>query len=113
MNILLIGSGGREHALAWKLSQSKHTDKLYAVPGNPGISQFAECISGVSVEDNDAIVALAKEKNIGLAVVGPEVPLVNGVVDALTAAGIKAFGPTKDAAELEGSKVYAKLIMRR
>ncbi len=113
MNILLIGSGGREHALAWKLSQSKHADKLYAVPGNPGIAQFAECVSGVSIEDNDAIVALAKEKNIGLVVVGPEVPLVNGVVDALTAAGVKAFGPTKDAAELEGSKVYAKVVMRR
>lgn len=113
MNILLIGSGGREHALAWKLSQSKHADKLYAVPGNPGIAQFAECVSGVSIEDNEAIVALAKEKNIGLVVVGPEVPLVNGVVDALTAAGIKAFGPTKDAAELEGSKVYAKVVMRR
>lgn len=113
MNILLIGSGGREHALAWKLSQSKHADKLYAVPGNPGIAQFAECVSGVSIEDNDAIVALTKEKNIGLVVVGPEVPLVNGVVDALTAAGIKAFGPTKNAAELEGSKVYAKVVMRR
>ena len=113
MNILLVGSGGREHALAWKLSQSAHTDKLYAVPGNPGIAQFAECVSGISVEDNDAIVALAKEKNIGLVVVGPEVPLVNGVVDSLTAAGIKAFGPTKDAAELEGSKVYAKVVMRR
>ena len=113
MNILLVGSGGREHALAWKLSQSVHTDKLYAVPGNPGIAQFAECVSGISVEDNDAIVAFAKEKNIGLVVVGPEVPLVNGVVDALTAAGIKAFGPTKDAAELEGSKVYAKVVMRR
>ena len=113
MNILLIGSGGREHALAWKLSQSAHTDKLYAVPGNPGIAKFAECVSGISVEDNDAIVALAKEKNIGLVVVGPEVPLVNGVVDALIAAGIKAFGPTKDAAELEGSKVYAKVVMRR
>ena len=113
MNILLVGSGGREHALAWKLSQSVHTDKLYAVPGNPGIAQFAECVSGISVEDNDAIVALAKEKNIGLVVVGPEVPLVNGVVNALTAAGIKAFGPTKEAAELEGSKVYAKVVMRR
>ena len=113
MNILLIGSGGREHALAWKLSKSKHTDILYAVPGNPGISQFAECVSGVSVEDNDAIVALAKEKNIGLVVVGPEAPLVNGLVDALTAAGIKTFGPTKEAAELEGSKVYAKVVMRR
>ena len=85
MNILLVGSGGREHALAWKLSQSAHTDKLYAVPGNPGIAQFAECVSGISVEDNDAIVALAKEKNIGLVVVGPEVPLVNGVVDQAAA----------------------------
>ena len=113
MNILLIGSGGREHALAWKISQSPLTEKLYAVPGNPGIAEFAECISGVSTEDNEAIVALAKEKNIGLVVVGPEVPLVNGVVDALSAAGIKAFGPTGDAAEIEGSKVYAKVIMRR
>ncbi len=113
MNILLIGSGGREHALAWKLSQSKHTEKLYALPGSPGIASLAECISGVSVEDNSAIVALAKEKNIGLVVVGPEVPLVNGLVDALTAEGIKAFGPTAAAAELEGSKVYAKVVMRR
>ncbi len=113
MNILLIGSGGREHALAWKIKESPLTDKLYAVPGNPGIAEIAECIAGVDIGDNDALVKLAKEKTIGLVVVGPEVPLMNGIVDAMTAAGIKAFGPTKDAAELEGSKVYAKVIMRR
>ncbi|MBQ7516760.1 MAG: phosphoribosylamine--glycine ligase [Schwartzia sp.] len=113
MNILLIGSGGREHALAWKIKESPLADKLYAVPGNPGIAEIAECVSGVDIEDNDALVKLAKEKDIGLVVVGPEVPLMNGIVDAMTAAGIKAFGPTKEAAELEGSKVYAKVIMRR
>ena len=102
MNILLIGSGGREHALAWKLSQSAHTDKLYAVPGNPGIAQFAECISGISVEDNDAIVALAKEKNIGLVVVGPEVPLVNGVVDGGGNQSVRANEGRRRAGRLEG-----------
>ncbi len=113
MNILLIGSGGREHALAWKLKESPLAGKLYAVPGNPGIAEIAECVAGVDINDNDALVKLAKEKDIGLVVVGPEVPLMNGVVDAMTEAGIKAFGPTKAAAELEGSKVYAKVIMRR
>lgn len=113
MNILLIGGGGREHALAVKLSQSPHTGKLYAVPGNPGIAEIAECIAGVDLEDNAALVKLAQEKEIDLAVVGPEMPLTNGVVDAFTAAGIRAFGPTKGAAALEGSKVYAKMIMKR
>lgn len=113
MRILLIGSGGREHALAWKLSQSPKAEKLYAVPGNPGIAEFAECIEGISVEDSAAIVALAREKAVDLVVVGPEGPLTNGIVDDLAAAGIPAFGPTKDAAELEGSKVYAKMIMKR
>ena len=102
MNILLIGGGGREHALAVKLSQSPHTGKLYAVPGNPGIAEIAECIAGVDLEDNAALVKLAQEKEIDLAVVGPEMPLTNGVVDAFTAAGIRAFGPTKGAAEHEG-----------
>ena len=113
MNILVIGSGGREHALAWKLSQSPKADKLYAVPGNPGIAELATCINDVNIEDNAAIVALAREKAIDLVVVGPEGPLTNGIVDDLAAAGIPAFGPTKDAAELEGSKVYAKMIMKR
>lgn len=112
MNIMVLGSGGREHTLVWKISQSPKAGKIYAVPGNPGMKKYAECIQA-DIEDNDAVVTLAKEKKIDLVVVGPEVPLVNGIVDALTEAGIKAFGPTKSAAELEGSKVYSKVVMRR
>ena len=112
MNILILGSGGREHALLWKLAQSPEATKLYAVPGNPGMAELAECVAG-SIEDNAAVVKLAQEKKIDLVVVGPEVPLMNGVVDALRAAGIKAFGPTKAAAELEGSKSFSKNIMKK
>lgn len=112
MNILILGSGGREHALLWKLAQSPEATKLYAVPGNPGMAELAECVAG-SIEDNVAVVKLAQEKKIDLVVVGPEVPLMNGVVDALRAAGIKAFGPTKAAAELEGSKSFSKDIMKK
>ena len=100
MNILVIGGGGREHTLAWKLAQSPKATKLYAIPGNPGMAAVAECVSGVSIEDNDAVVAFAKEHAIDLAVIGPEVPLTNGLVDAFEAAGILAFGPRKAAAEL-------------
>ena len=113
MNILVIGGGGREHTLAWKLSQSPKTQKLYAVPGNPGMAEIAECVAGISIEDNDAVVRFAQEKKIDLAVVGPEVPLANGIVDALTAAGIRAFGPTKRAAEIEGSKAFSKGLMKK
>ena len=112
MNILILGSGGREHALLWKLAQSPEATKLYAVPGNPGMAELAECVAG-SIEDNAAVVKLAQEKKIDLVVVGPEVPLTNGVVDALCAAGIKAFGPTKAAAALEGSKSFSKDIMKK
>ena len=112
MNILILGSGGREHALLWKLAQPPEATKLYAVPGNPGTAELAECVAG-SIEDNAAVVKLAQEKKIDLVVVGPEVPLTNGVVDALRAAGIKAFGPTKAAAELEGSKSFSKDIMKK
>ena len=112
MNILILGSGGREHALLWKLAQSPEATKLYAVPGNPGMAELAECVAG-SIEDNAAVVKFAQEKKIDLVVVGPEVPLMNGVVDALRAAGIKAFGPTKAAAELEGSKSFSKDIMKK
>ena len=112
MNILILGSGGREHALLWKLAQSPEATKLYAVPGNPGMAELAECVAG-SIEDNASVVKLAQEKKIDLVVVGPEVPLTNGVVDALRAAGIKAFGPTKAAAELEGSKSFSKDIMKK
>lgn len=113
MNILVIGSGAREHTLVWKLSQSQKADKIYAVPGNPGMAAIAECIDGVSITDNDALVKLAQEKQIGLAVVGPEVPLTNGAVDAFNAAGIKAFGPVQAAAEIEGSKAFSKGLMKK
>lgn len=113
MKLLVIGSGGREHTLAWKLAQSPKCEKLYAVPGNPGMEDIAECISGISIEDNDAVVKLAKEKAIDLVVVGPEVPLTNGIVDALGEAGIKAFGPSKLAAEIEGSKAFSKGLMKK
>ena len=113
MRILVIGGGGREHALAWKLAQSPKCEKLYAVPGNPGMEEVAECIGGVSIEDNDAMVRLAAEKEIDLVVVGPEVPLTNGIVDALEQAGIRAFGPSRLAAELEGSKAFSKGLMKK
>lgn len=112
MDILIIGSGGREHTLAWKLAQSKLVDKIYAVPGNPGMQDIAQCIDG-SVEDNDFLVKIAKEKKVGMVVVGPEVPLTNGIVDDLEAVGISAFGPKKIPAQLEGSKSFSKNIMKK
>ena len=113
MNVLLIGSGGREHALAWKISQSPLLKKFYAIPGSPGIANFATCVENISINDNAALVAFAKDNAIDLVVVGPEAPLVNGLVDALNAANIKAFGPTKNAAQLEGSKIFAKRLMKK
>ena len=107
MNVLLIGSGGREHALAWKLAASPLLTKLYAAPGNPGIAQEAECVE-LDVSDHAAVVAFAKEKAIDLVVVGPEAPLVAGIADDLNAAGIRVFGPSRAAAQLEGSKGFTK-----
>ncbi|TWG63079.1 phosphoribosylamine--glycine ligase [Aminobacter sp. J44] len=112
MNVLLIGSGGREHALAWKLAASPLLTKLYAAPGNPGIAQETECVS-LAVDDHAAVVAFAKEKNIDLVVVGPEAPLVAGLADELEAAGIRVFGPSKAAAQLEGSKGFTKDLCAR
>lgn len=111
--ILVIGSGGREHAIAWKLSQSMPKKKIYAIPGNPGIAEVAECVEGISISDNAAIVDFAKSHNVDLVVVGPEAPLVNGLVDALDEAEIKAFGPNKTAAQMEGSKIFAKQLMKK
>ncbi len=111
MNVLLVGSGGREHAIAWKLSQSKSLTKLYMAPGNPGMSKFGPLVS-IDVNDIKKLVAFAVENKIGLVVVGPEEPLANGLVDACEAAGIKAFGPSKAAAQLEADKSFAKRIMR-
>lgn len=113
MDVLVIGSGGREHTLVWKLAQSKKIDKLYALPGNPGMNDLAECIADIAVEENEKITAFAKEKKIDLVVVGPEVPLINGLVDDLQAINIAAFGPTKAAAQLEGSKSFSKEIMKK
>jgi len=107
MNILILGSGGREHALAWKIAASPLTTKLYCAPGNAGIAQEAVCVA-LDLADHAAVIKFAKEKKIDLVVVGPEVPLCAGIVDDLEAAGIKAFGPTKWAARLEGSKGFTK-----
>src|SRR6478672_3136435 len=107
MNILILGSGGREHALAWKLGASPLADKLYCAPGNAGIARAAECVA-LDLTDHKAVIAFAKEKKIDFVVVGPEAPLCAGIVDDLEAAGIKAFGPTKWAARLEGSKGFTK-----
>ena len=109
MNILVIGSGGREHALFWKLSESPQTERIYAIPGNPGMGEMTD----IAVTDNAAILQFAKEKDIDLVVVGPEVPLMNGLVDDLEAAGIPAFGPRANAAEIEGSKSFAKDLMKK
>jgi len=113
MKVLLIGGGGREHALAWKISQSSRLEKLFAIPGSPGIKNFAVCVENISIEDNAALVNFAADNAIDLVVVGPEAPLVNGLVDALNAAGVKAFGPTKAAAQIEGSKIFAKRLMKK
>ena len=113
MNVLLIGSGGREHALAWKISQSPLLKKFYALPGNPGISEFAECVKNISADDNTAVVNFAKENEIDFVVIGPEAPLVNGLTDELEKVGIKSFGPNKIAAQLEGSKIFAKNLMKK
>jgi len=107
MNILILGSGGREHALAWKMAASPLTDKLYCAPGNAGIAQEAECVP-LDIGDHAAVIAFCKEKKVDFVVVGPEVPLCAGIVDDLEGAGIKAFGPTKWAARLEGSKGFTK-----
>ena len=111
MNVLLIGNGGREHAMAWKLAQSKELDKLYIAPGNPGTAQ---CGVNIPIKANDAgkLLDFAHQNGVGLVVVGPEDPLAEGVVDAFESAGIKAFGPTKEAARLEADKAFAKQLMR-
>jgi phosphoribosylamine--glycine ligase len=111
MDVLLIGGGGREHAIAWKLRQSKQLGRLYIAPGNAGTARSGE---NVEIPDNDipALVAFAKEKRVGLAVVGPEEPLAKGAVDAMEAVGIKAFGPNAAAAQLEADKAFSKQLMR-
>jgi phosphoribosylamine--glycine ligase len=111
MNILLLGSGGREDALAWRLRQSPSCDKLLAAPGNPGIARWADCVA-LDPCDPHAVVDLARRETIDLVVVGPEAPLVAGVADALRGAGIAVFGPSASAAQLEGSKGFTKDVCR-
>lgn len=112
MRILVVGSGGREHALVWKLAKSQRVEKIYCIPGNPGISQIAECVD-ISIQDNAALLRFAQEKGVGLTVVGPELPLANGVVDLFEKNGLKIFGPTQAAAQIEGSKAFAKSLMQK
>lgn len=112
MNILLIGSGGREHALAWKLAQSPLIGAFYAAPGNPGIAEHAELVN-VNIDDHSAVIAFCKDKAVDFVVVGPEAPLVAGLADALRAAGLTVFGPSAAAAQLEGSKGFTKDVCAR
>lgn len=112
MKVLIIGGGGREHAIAWKTAQSPRVDKLYCAPGNAGIAESAECVD-IGVMDFEGQVAFAKEHAIDLVIVGPDDPLAAGAVDAFEAAGIKVFGPRKNAAILEGSKAFAKDLMKK
>ena len=110
--MLVVGSGGREHALAWKLAQSEHLTELLAAPGNPGIGQVAECLP-VASDDIDGLARLATERSVDITVVGPEAPLVAGIVDAFAARELRVFGPTRAAAEIEGSKVFCRELALR
>ena len=112
MKILVIGGGGREHAIIMKLAESPKVDKLYCAPGNGGISKFAECFD-VAATDIEGQVALAKKLGVDMAVVAPDDPLVAGMVDAMNAAGIRTFGPAANAAVIEGSKVFSKDLMKK
>lgn len=112
MKVLVVGSGGREHALVWKLSQSPKVEKMYCAPGNAGIAQMAECVN-IKAEDLDGLLAFAQEQSIDLTVVGPEVPLTMGIVDKFNEKGLKIFGPSGKAAEIEGSKTFAKDLMAK
>ena len=112
MRVLMVGSGGREHALCWAIAKSPRCDALYCAPGNAGIDQVANCVN-IDAMDLDGIVRFAKQNSIDFVIVGPEAPLVAGLVDRLEAAGIKAFGPSAEAARLEGSKGMTKDLCAR
>src|SRR5690606_19220757 len=115
MNILVVGGGGREHALAWKIAHSPRASAVFVAPGNAGTASEANLpIQNVDIADADvpALVKFAKQNDVGLTVVGPEAPLAAGIVDAFTAAGLRAFGPSKQPAELEASKVFCKTVLR-
>src|SRR4051794_1550979 len=113
MKVLLVGNGGREHAIAWKLADSPHVTALYAAPGNPGTAQVADNLPDIGVNDFAKIEKFVKQNNINLVVIGPEDPLAGGLADALIAAGVKVFGPTKEGARVEADKWFAKELMRQ
>ena len=110
MKVLIVGSGGREHALAWKLASSPALDELHAAPGNPGIAALGQC-HPVRAEDGEGLLSLCRELEIDLVVVGPEAPLVVGLADTLRRGGVAVFGPTRAAARIEGSKTFAKDVL--
>ncbi|MGH2590856.1 MAG: phosphoribosylamine--glycine ligase, partial [Actinomycetota bacterium] len=112
MRVLVVGGGAREHALVWRLSQNPTIDRMFAVPGNPGIGRDAHCVP-IAIDDVPAIVDLVERERIDLTVVGPEAPLVAGLADELLARGRLVFGPTRDAARIEGSKAWAKSLCER
>ena len=112
MKVLIVGSGGREHTIAWKVAQSKKVDKIYCAPGNAGIGQIAECVN-IGAMEFDKLVAFAKENTIDLTIIGMDDPLVGGVVDAFEKEGLRVFGPRKNAAILEGSKAFSKDLMKK
>ena len=112
MKVLIVGSGGREHAIAWKVAQSKKVDKIYCAPGNAGISEVAECVP-IGAMEFDKLVAFAKDKEIDLTVIGMDDPLVGGIVDVFEKEGLRVFGPRKNAAILEGSKAFSKDLMKK
>lgn len=111
MNILVLGGGGREHAIAWSLAKSPRTDKLYVAPGNGGTADIARNVPDLAVEDGRAVLAFVEEHDVQLVVIGPEAPLVAGVADELREAGIAVFGPDAQGAQLEGSKTFSKRFM--
>ena len=112
MKVLIVGSGGREHALAWKVAQSPRVDKIYCAPGNAGIAEYAECVP-ITAMEFDRLAAFAKEQAVDLTIVGMDDPLVGGIVDAFEAQGLRVFGPRKNAAILEGSKAFSKDLMKK
>lgn len=112
MRVLVVGSGGREHALAWKLAQSEHVTEVVSAPGSPGMAKLGECVS-VRADDLEGLAGLAAERAVDLTVVGPEVPLVAGITDLFAQRGLRVFGPSKAAAEIEGSKVFCRDLARR
>src|SRR5512140_1511028 len=112
MRVLVIGGGGREHALVWRLRKSPQVEAIFCAPGNPGIAELAECVP-LAVDDLPGLVAFARERAIDLAVVGPELPLTLGLVDRFHEAGLRAFGPTAAGAQLEGSKTFTKELLDR